>query len=51
MSDHVDAIYQRLAPIYDFIYGVTLEHGRRRAMSSLAPRAGETILEVGVAPD
>src|SRR5262245_24604338 len=48
MADTVEAIYHRLAPVYDLIYGVTLEHGRRRAMSALAPRAGESILEIGV---
>jgi phosphatidylethanolamine/phosphatidyl-N-methylethanolamine N-methyltransferase len=40
--------YQRLAPIYDLIYGVTLAPGRRRAMARLAPCFGESILEIGV---
>jgi phosphatidylethanolamine/phosphatidyl-N-methylethanolamine N-methyltransferase len=44
----LDATYRRLAPVYDVLYGVGLEHGRRRAMARLAPRAGETLLEVGV---
>jgi phosphatidylethanolamine/phosphatidyl-N-methylethanolamine N-methyltransferase len=44
----VEAIYERLAPIYDLIYGVTLEPGRRRAMARLAPARGESILEIGV---
>jgi phosphatidylethanolamine/phosphatidyl-N-methylethanolamine N-methyltransferase len=44
----VEAIYERLAPIYDLIYGVTLEPGRRRAMARLAPAGGESILEIGV---
>jgi phosphatidylethanolamine/phosphatidyl-N-methylethanolamine N-methyltransferase len=45
---HVDAVYRRLAPVYDVMYGLSLEPGRRRAMARLDPRRGETILEVGV---
>lgn len=41
-------IYGSLAPVYDVICGAMLQPGRRRAMSMLAPRAGERILEVGV---
>ena len=44
----VDATYARLAPFYDLIYGALLQPGRRRAMTRLAPRPGERILEVGV---
>ena len=44
----VEAIYRRLAPVYDLMYGVALEHGRRQAMSRLAPAPGESMLEVGV---
>jgi phosphatidylethanolamine/phosphatidyl-N-methylethanolamine N-methyltransferase len=44
----VENTYRRLAPIYDLIYGALLQHGRRCAMFRLAPRPGETILEVGV---
>lgn len=44
----VEAVYSRLARFYDVIYGVTLEPGRRRAMTRLDPRPGETILEIGV---
>jgi phosphatidylethanolamine/phosphatidyl-N-methylethanolamine N-methyltransferase len=44
----VENTYKRLAPIYDVIYGALLQHGRTCAMSRLAPRPGETILEVGV---
>jgi phosphatidylethanolamine/phosphatidyl-N-methylethanolamine N-methyltransferase len=43
----VETVYQRLAPFYDVIYGAMLQPGRRRAMARLAPRAGESILEVG----
>jgi phosphatidylethanolamine/phosphatidyl-N-methylethanolamine N-methyltransferase len=44
----VEAVYRRLAPVYDVIYGIGLEHGRRCAMRRLAPQPGEWILEVGV---
>jgi phosphatidylethanolamine/phosphatidyl-N-methylethanolamine N-methyltransferase len=44
----VEAIYRRLAPVYDLMYGFALEHGRRHAMSRLAPAPGESVLEVGV---
>jgi phosphatidylethanolamine/phosphatidyl-N-methylethanolamine N-methyltransferase len=44
----VETIYQRLAPVYDLIYGATLAPGRRQAMTRLAPADGELILEIGV---
>lgn len=44
----VEAVYARLAPYYDLLYGVTLEPGRRRALARLDPMRGESILEVGV---
>jgi phosphatidylethanolamine/phosphatidyl-N-methylethanolamine N-methyltransferase len=44
----VDAVYRRLAPLYDVLYGAVLNHGRRSATVRLAPRPGESILEVGV---
>jgi phosphatidylethanolamine/phosphatidyl-N-methylethanolamine N-methyltransferase len=47
-NDRVQAIYRRLAPVYDLIYGATLEPGRRQAMTRLAPATGELILEIGV---
>ena len=43
-----DLIYGPLSPIYDLVCGAVLQPGRRRAMSLLAPHAGERILEVGV---
>jgi phosphatidylethanolamine/phosphatidyl-N-methylethanolamine N-methyltransferase len=47
-TDRAWTIYERLAPVYDLIYGATLEPGRRQAMTRLAPASGERILEVGV---
>jgi phosphatidylethanolamine/phosphatidyl-N-methylethanolamine N-methyltransferase len=44
----VEAVYHRLAPVYDLLYGALLQPGRRRAMARLAPKSGESILEVGV---
>jgi len=49
VSSHtIETAYQRLAPLYDSIYGALLQPGRRCAMAALAPQAGERILEVGV---
>jgi phosphatidylethanolamine/phosphatidyl-N-methylethanolamine N-methyltransferase len=48
VSRSVEAVYERLAPVYDLIYGVTLAPGRRHAMTRLAPEPGESILEIGV---
>jgi phosphatidylethanolamine/phosphatidyl-N-methylethanolamine N-methyltransferase len=47
-NQRVESIYRRLAPVYDLIYGATLEPGRRHAMTRLAPAGGERILEIGV---
>jgi phosphatidylethanolamine/phosphatidyl-N-methylethanolamine N-methyltransferase len=47
MSTTTIAFYQRFAPVYDMFYGITLQPGRRRALARLAPRPGESILEVG----
>ena len=44
----MDAIYSDLAPLYDVIYGALLHHGRRAAIDRLAPKWGESILEIGV---
>lgn len=41
-------LYQWLAPVYDIIYGALLQPGRELAMTRLAPRAGQRILEIGV---
>lgn len=47
MSTTTIELYQRLAPVYDMFYGATLQPGRRRALARLAPRPGESILEIG----
>lgn len=48
LSTTAEALYGPFAPVYDLLYGLMLEPGRRRAMQRLAPRANERILEVGV---
>lgn len=40
--------FDRLAPIYDMVYGALLMPGRRLAMKRIAPDAGDRVLEVGV---
>jgi phosphatidylethanolamine/phosphatidyl-N-methylethanolamine N-methyltransferase len=47
-SSSIQLVYSRLAPVYDLVYGIGLQHGRRRAMERLAPVAGEAVLEIGV---
>lgn len=42
------SVYDRIAPLYDLLYGVGLQPGRRRAMAHLALRPGERVLEIGV---
>ena len=43
-----EGIYRRLAPIYDFVYGKALDHGRLRALETLRLCPGESVLEIGV---
>ena len=40
--------YRLIAPLYDFVFGFPLQHGRRLAIAALGARPGERILEVGV---
>ncbi len=40
--------YRIFAPLYDFVFGLSLHHGRKIAISALAARPDERILEVGV---
>lgn len=43
-----DLIYGPLAPLYDVVCGVLLQHGRTRAIAHLDIQSGHRILEVGV---
>lgn len=40
--------YRLVAPVYDYLFGLALWHGRRLAVTALDTRPGERILEVGV---
>lgn len=40
--------YRRMAPVYDWIFGPSLERGRRSAARALAPQPGDHVLEVGI---
>lgn len=40
--------YRRFAPLYDWVFGLSLEHGRRVALRALDARPGDRVLEVGV---
>lgn len=42
------SVYDRIAPLYDLLYGIGLQPGRRRAMAQLAPKPGERVLEIGI---
>jgi phosphatidylethanolamine/phosphatidyl-N-methylethanolamine N-methyltransferase len=44
----IEVLYERLAPVYDLVYGLGLHHGRRLAMARLSPSPGQRICEVGV---
>lgn len=40
--------YRRLAPVYDWVFGPSLEKGRRTALRAVEACPGESVLEVGV---
>lgn len=40
--------YRRLAPVYDWVFGPSLEKGRRTALQVVDARPGDSVLEVGV---
>jgi phosphatidylethanolamine/phosphatidyl-N-methylethanolamine N-methyltransferase len=44
----VAGVYGRLSSVYDFVFGLTLQHGRVLAISRMGIRPGDRILEVGV---
>jgi len=47
-NDFVAGVYEKLASVYDFIFGPTLHAGRVQAIQRMGIRAGDQILEVGV---
>jgi phosphatidylethanolamine/phosphatidyl-N-methylethanolamine N-methyltransferase len=47
-NDFVERVYQKLANIYDLVFGPTLHPGRLIALERMAVQPGDRILEVGV---
>src|SRR5437867_3761962 len=47
-TDFVAGVYQKLASVYDLIFGPTLHPGRVRAIQRMGVKPGDRILEVGV---
>ena len=47
-TSFVEAVYGKMASVYDLFFGITLHHGRTRAIRGMALGAGQQILEVGV---
>jgi len=47
-NDFVAGVYEKLASVYDFVFGPTLHAGRLRAIQRMGIRPGDRILEVGV---
>jgi phosphatidylethanolamine/phosphatidyl-N-methylethanolamine N-methyltransferase len=47
-NDFVEAVYDKLAKVYDLIFGPTLHPGRLRAIERMNIQPGERVLEVGV---
>ena len=47
-NDFVTRVYEKLAKVYDLIFGPTLHHGRLVAIERMAIRPGDRVLEVGV---
>ena len=48
LAAHVIKIYRRMAPVYNWAFGLSLAPGRRAAVRSLNVRDGDRLLEVGV---
>jgi phosphatidylethanolamine/phosphatidyl-N-methylethanolamine N-methyltransferase len=47
-TDFVAGVYEKLASVYDYIFGPTLHPGRLQALQRMAIAANDRILEVGV---
>jgi phosphatidylethanolamine/phosphatidyl-N-methylethanolamine N-methyltransferase len=47
-NDFVTRVYEKLAKVYDLIFGPTLHHGRLVAIERMGVKAGDRVLEVGV---
>src|SRR3982750_2934451 len=49
-NDFVAGVYDKLAKVYDIIFGPTLHPGRLRAIERMDIQPGERVLRVGVGP-
>src|SRR6476469_5897079 len=47
-TDFVAGVYEKLASVYDVIFGPTLHPGRVQAIQRMGIRPGDRVLEVGV---
>jgi len=47
-NDFVERVYEKLAHVYDFVFGPTLHPGRVEAIKRMGIQAGARVLEVGV---
>ncbi|MCA1559652.1 MAG: methyltransferase domain-containing protein [Acidobacteria bacterium] len=47
-NDFVEGVYDKLAKVYDLIFGPTLHPGRLQAIERMNVQPGERVLEVGV---
>jgi phosphatidylethanolamine/phosphatidyl-N-methylethanolamine N-methyltransferase len=47
-NDFVERVYEKLAKIYDLVFGPTLHPGRVTALERMGIRPGDRVLEVGV---
>jgi phosphatidylethanolamine/phosphatidyl-N-methylethanolamine N-methyltransferase len=47
-NDFVERVYEKLAKVYDLVFGPTLHPGRVTALERMGIRPGDRILEVGV---
>jgi phosphatidylethanolamine/phosphatidyl-N-methylethanolamine N-methyltransferase len=47
-NDSVERVYEKLAKVYDLVFGPTLHPGRLEAIKKMAIRPGDAVLEVGV---
>jgi len=47
-NDFVERVYEKLAKVYDLVFGPTLHPGRVTALERMGIRPGDRVLEVGV---
>jgi phosphatidylethanolamine/phosphatidyl-N-methylethanolamine N-methyltransferase len=48
VNEFVESVYERIASVYDVVFGLPLDPGRRRAIRRMALEPGERVLEIGV---